>query len=85
MKTTAQSVAVVAKDAFAVIRFGIVVSDGWTKRAQAVRILASQERYCRAVHQSTDGFAVIQGGYDSDSGDKLMRTVYPTRTPWRLV
>lgn len=75
----------IAKPSFAVTHKGFIMSDGWTTRASAVRVLQSQERYSRAIGQSTEGLAVIQGGYDSDSGDQLVRHVYPKRTAWRLV
>jgi hypothetical protein len=76
---------VVAQASYAVIQHGFILSDGWTTRASAVRVLQSQERYCRAIGQSAEGLRVIQGGYDNDSGDKMVRGVYPKRTPWRLV
>jgi hypothetical protein len=79
------STSVVAKASFGVFQHGAFISGDWTTRAAAVRVLESQRRYAIAVGQSADGLVVIQGGYDGDSGDKLMRVVYPKRSAWRLV
>lgn len=70
---------------FAVCQHGSVVSGDWTTRASAIRILESQARYAKAIGQSADGLTVIQGGYDGDTGDKLVRNVYPKRSAWRLL
>jgi hypothetical protein len=76
---------VVAKPAFGIFQHGEFISGDWTTRAAAVRVLESQRRYALAIGQSAEGLVVIQGGYDGDSGDKMMRVVYPKRTAWRLV
>ncbi len=79
------STSVVAKPAYGVFQNGELVSGEWSTRAAAVRMCESQRRYSIAIGQSADGLVVIQGGYDNDSGDKLMRVVYPKRTNWKLV
>jgi len=70
---------------FAVLQSDQVISDGWTSRAAALRILASQARYAMAIGQSAEGLRIVQGGYDADSGDRLVRNVYPKRSAWRLL
>jgi hypothetical protein len=76
---------IIAKAAYAVFQHGSVIGDNWPTRASAVRICESQSRYARAIGQSADGLCVIQGGYDDETGDKVMRYVYPKRSAWRLV
>lgn len=76
---------VVAKSSFAVVIGHRVISDGWHTRKAAVNIYHSQQRYAAAIGQSAEGMEVIQGGYDADSGDKMLRVVYPKRSAWRLV
>ncbi len=75
----------VVKQTFAVLQHDQVLSSGWTNRAAALRILESQARYAKAIGQSAEGLRIVQGGYDADSGDRVIRNVYPKRSQWRLL
>lgn len=75
----------IVKQTFAVLQADQVISDGWTSRAAALRILESQARYAKAIGQSADGLRIVQGGYDADRGERLIRQVYPKRSGWRLL
>jgi hypothetical protein len=75
----------IVKQTFAVLQQDQIISDGWTSRAAALRILESQARYARAIGQSAEGLRIVQGGYDADSGERLIRGVYPKRSAWRLL
>jgi len=75
----------IVKQTFAVLQQDQIVSDGWHSRAAALRILESQARYAKAIGQSAEGLRIVQGGYDADSGDRLIRNVYPKRSQWRLL
>ncbi len=56
----------------------------WHTSKAAVIACELAARYAHSQGRAGD-FTVLQGGYDADSGDKVVRRVYPTRTPWRLV
>mgnify|MGYP001586067379 CR=1 FL=1 len=75
----------IVKQTFAVMQSDQILSAGWTSRAAALRILESQSRYARAIGQSADGLRIVQGGYDADTGDRVVRNVYPKRSGWRLL
>lgn len=75
----------IVKQLFAVLQQDQVLSDGWTSRSAALRILESQLRYAKAIGQSAEGLCIVQGGYDADSGERLVRNVYPKRSAWRLL
>jgi len=76
---------IIVKRSFGVLQHDQMLSEGWTSRASALRILESQARYAKAIGKSADGLRIIQGGYDADSGDRLIRNVYPKRSQWRLL
>ncbi len=75
----------IVKRGFAVLQADQVLSEGWTSRASALRVIESQARYATAIGQSAEGLRIVQGGYDADSGDRLIRNVYPKRSGWRLL